>query len=40
MIKELEDVKVGINSVIELLKNGMFTKEDAIKVLERISEKL
>jgi hypothetical protein len=40
MLKELEQLKKGIDALVEGLKSGLFNTEDAIKILERVSEKI
>jgi hypothetical protein len=40
MIKELEELKRNIEGLIQASKLDVFTKEDIIKGLERLSEKI
>jgi hypothetical protein len=39
VLKELEQVKKGIDALVEGLESGLFNTEDAIKILKRVSEK-
>jgi hypothetical protein len=38
VLKEMEELKNNIESVVKLIDSGLFTKEDASKVLKRILE--
>jgi hypothetical protein len=40
VLKELEEVKKGINALINGLESGVFNTEDTIKILKRIQEKM